>query len=93
MEPGSIEEIARLARIELDDEGKQRVQAELDAILLQFKTLAEVDVEGVAPLFHVGDPRGRTRADEPRDGADRDELLANAPATRDGHYEVPRVIE
>lgn len=93
MEPGSIDEIARLARLELDDEGKRRVQAELDAILERFRTLAEVDVDGVAPLFHVGDPQGRTRADEPLDGPSRDELLRNAPVTRDGCYEVPRVLE
>lgn len=93
MDPGSIDAIARLARLDLDDDAKRRVQAELDAILATFRTLADVDVEGVPPLFHVGDPVGRPREDEPFDGASRDEILRNAPATRDGCYEVPRVLE
>ncbi len=33
------------------------------------------------------------RADEVTDGARRDDVLANAPATREGFYAVPKVVE
>ena len=93
MDGGSIDQVARLARIELDDESKLLFQGQLGAILEHFRALAELDVEGVEPLFHVGDPAGRTRTDEPTDGPARGELLDNAPATLDGAYEVPRIKE
>jgi len=93
MDGGSIEQVARLARIEIDDESKLLFQAQLGAILEHFRVLGEVDLDGVEPLFHVGDPAGRTRHDEPEDGPPRDELIENAPRTRDGAFEVPRVIE
>jgi len=91
--PPDITRIARLARLDMTPERLARAQDELNE-------LQSVDTEGVAPLAHPlsahEDIGLRLRDDVASDanGIDaRAALLANAPATHDGLFLVPRVIE
>ena len=97
MDQSAIEQIARLARLDLEDSAKARLADQLSAILEHFKSLEELDTEGVEPSVYAIDVTGRCRPDEPPDAdlpqADRQQLMANTRFEQDRYYRVPRVIE
>jgi aspartyl-tRNA(Asn)/glutamyl-tRNA(Gln) amidotransferase subunit C len=81
--------VARLARLELSEEELEPMARELSAVLDHIATIAELDLEEVAPTTHViadampTDPvptHPRLRPDEPRDSLPREVALAQAPA-------------
>ena len=93
LEPGSILNIAHLARLHLGGDDVQRYVGELSAILAFIEQMNAVDTSGVIPMAH---PLGMTqplRTDVVTEHDRRDEYQANAPAVRDGLYIVPKVIE
>jgi aspartyl-tRNA(Asn)/glutamyl-tRNA(Gln) amidotransferase subunit C len=94
MDERTVEHVARLARLRLDQAAIARHARQLQAILDYFETLAALDTDGVEPAPYAVDLAGRLRPDVPReDRPPRDVLLANAPMHADGFFVVPRVIE
>ncbi len=85
--------VAHLARIRVEEDQLDPLAAELSRILAFAEQLGELDVEGVEPMSSVTPMRLRRRADAVTDGARRDDVLANAPETRDGFFVVPKVVE
>ena len=53
----------------------------------------EVDVEGVEPMTSVTPMEMKKRADIVDDGNIADDVVANAPATEDHFFLVPKVVE
>jgi len=80
--------IAELAHLAFDDESLDRMAAEMTEILGYIDQLRDAAGGGGAPE----DPTP-LRADVVRPGVDRDAVERNAPAWRDGHFLVPKVIE
>ena len=89
----TVRRIAHLARIAVADEEIEHLQAELNAILAFVDQLAEVNVEGVAPMTSVMPMAMKKRADVVTDGGDAAGILKNAPATQDDYFLVPKVVE
>lgn len=85
--------VAHLARIEVAEADLDGLAAELSAILGFMEELREVDVAGVEPMTSVTPMALHWRDDVVTDGNRRDDVLANAPATRDGFFSVPKVVE
>ncbi len=85
--------IARLAKLKLTDDEVERYRAQLGRILEHFKKLEELDTSDVEPMAHGLDVANVLRADEPRPSVPQEEALQNAPARRDGYFEVPQVLE
>ena len=81
--------VARLARLELSDDEVERMSGELSGILEHIEKIGELDLEGVPPTSHVVEVTNALRPDEPRPSWDRDVVLDQAPAVRDGGFEVP----
>jgi aspartyl-tRNA(Asn)/glutamyl-tRNA(Gln) amidotransferase subunit C len=88
-----VEHVARLARLELRPEEKERMRGELDSILAYIDTLRAVDVDGVEPMSHAVPLTSIMRDDEPRPSLPRDEMLANAPDPHGDFFRVPKIIE
>lgn len=94
-----VARIASLARITLSAEQSERTRVELNGILDLIEQLQAVDTQGVVPLAHPlsahQDISLRLRDDQASAGAEsqRDALMANAPATAQGLFLVPTVIE
>lgn len=86
------EVIAHLARIHLTDGELDRFAAELTTILDHMAALAEVDTTGVEPMTHAVPTTLRLRDDRPRPSLPPEVALADAPAVRDGCFEVPAII-
>ena len=89
----TVRRIAHLARIAVSDAEVPHLQGELNAMLAFVEQLSEVNVEGVEPMTSVTPMEMKKRADVVTDGGIRDDVLANAPATEDGFFLVPKVVE
>lgn len=86
--------VARLARLDLTPAETAQFQSQLGQVLDYVNQLRELDVTGVEPTAHAMPVTNVFRADEPGGpGLDRDEVMANAPASRNGLFMVPRIIE
>ena len=93
VDEGTVRRVARLARIAVQDEDVPHLQGELNAILAFVEQLNEVDVAGVRPMTSVVPLAMKKRVDIVTDGDRPADILANAPATEDGYFLVPKVIE
>ena len=89
----TVRRIAHLARIAVAEEDIEHLRGELNAILTFVEQLSELDVTGVEPVTSVVPMQLKKRADKVTDGEIREEVLRNAPATEDGFFLVPKVIE
>lgn len=93
VDAATVRRIARLARIAVAEDEVEHLQGELNAMLAFVEQLSEVNVEGVEPMTSVTPMAMKMRTDEVTDGGNPEAVLANAPASDDGYYMVPKVIE
>jgi aspartyl-tRNA(Asn)/glutamyl-tRNA(Gln) amidotransferase subunit C len=89
----TVRRVARLARIAVSDDEVAALQAELSGILGFVEQLNEVDVEGVEPMTTVVAMKMKMRDDVVSEGDAADQVVANAPATADHFFQVPKVVE
>jgi aspartyl-tRNA(Asn)/glutamyl-tRNA(Gln) amidotransferase subunit C len=89
----TVRKIARLARVAVADDEVAHIKGELDAMLAFVQQLSEVDVTGVEPMTSVIPMAMKKRPDVVTDGGIAEDILKNAPATQDGFFLVPKVVE
>jgi aspartyl-tRNA(Asn)/glutamyl-tRNA(Gln) amidotransferase subunit C len=89
----TVKRVARLARIAVSDEEASRMTGELNTILGFVEQLGEVDVSGVEPMTSVTPMEMRKRQDAVTDGNKAADIVANAPATEENFFLVPKVVE
>jgi aspartyl-tRNA(Asn)/glutamyl-tRNA(Gln) amidotransferase subunit C len=88
-----VEHVARLARLELSQEERERMTSQLDAILGYMDALNALDTSGIEPTTTVIPMVTVMREDVVRPSLDREEALANAPDREGMFFRVPRIIE
>tara|TARA_Y100000588_G_C14141088_1_gene876091 strand:- start:130 stop:339 length:210 start_codon:yes stop_codon:yes gene_type:complete len=69
------------------------MEAELNEILHWVEQLTELDTDDVLPMTRVVDVDLPMRDDVVSDGDCADKILVNAPASAQGFFSVPKVIE
>ncbi len=89
----TVKRVAHLARIAVTPEDAERMTGELNAILGFVEQLNEVDVTGVEPMTSVIPMEMKKREDVVTDGNKADDIVANAPATQENFFLVPKVVE
>ena len=89
----TVKRVARLARIAVTEEEAGRMTGELNAILGFVEQLSEVDVSGVEPMTSVIPMEMKKRLDAVTDGNKVADIVANAPATAENFFLVPKVVE
>jgi aspartyl-tRNA(Asn)/glutamyl-tRNA(Gln) amidotransferase subunit C len=89
----TVKRVARLARLAVSDEDAARMKGELNAILGFVEQLNEVDVADVEPMTSVMPMAMKKRDDVVTDGAKPDDIMANAPASDENYFLVPKVVE
>jgi aspartyl-tRNA(Asn)/glutamyl-tRNA(Gln) amidotransferase subunit C len=89
----TVRRIAHLARIRLEDDRIEPMREELNTILAFVEQLEEVDTQNVEPMTSVVATKMRLRPDIVTDGGISEDVIANAPASEDGFFMVPRVVE
>jgi len=85
--------VAHLARLYLTDEEAETFQRQLEDTVGYVRKIGELDLAGIEPTSHAHLVQNVFRADEPREGLDRDTVLENAPAGEQGQFIVPRIVE
>jgi aspartyl-tRNA(Asn)/glutamyl-tRNA(Gln) amidotransferase subunit C len=93
VDAATVRRIAHLARIAVTDAEVPDLQGELNAMLAFVEQLSEVDVDGVEPMTSVTPMEMKKRSDVVNDGEIADQVVANAPATEDHFFLVPKVVE
>jgi len=87
-----VQYVARLARLELDQDQLESFSRQLATILDYMETLSQVDTSGVEPTAHVIALTNAFRQDQVDPHLERSRALANAPASEEGSFVVPKVI-
>ena len=93
VDAATVEKIARLARIRLNDDRKEPIAQDLNRILSWIEEPNEVDTDGVEPLASVTGHKLPMREDVISDGDVAEKVLSNAPEEASGFFVVPKVVE
>jgi aspartyl-tRNA(Asn)/glutamyl-tRNA(Gln) amidotransferase subunit C len=93
VDAATVRRIAHLARIAVTDAEVPHLQGELNTMLAFVEQLSEVNIDGVEPMTSVMPMEMKKRPDVVNDGEIADEVVANAPETRDHFFLVPKVVE
>src|SRR5262245_33446743 len=88
-----VERVARLARLELSPDEKERMRRELDGILAYIDKLPAVDTRDVEPTSHAVPMTNVMREDRARPSLPAADMLANAPERNGEFFRVPKIIE
>ena len=93
LSPSEILQVARLARLRVEEADADHFARQLSGILKHFAAISAIDTEGVAPMAHPIVTSARMRPDVVAETDQRSALQAGAPQVENGYYLVPRVIE
>jgi aspartyl-tRNA(Asn)/glutamyl-tRNA(Gln) amidotransferase subunit C len=88
-----IDHVAKLARLELDDEERERLRAQLGVILEHAAKVGQVATSDVPPTASAIPRANVYREDEPEPSLPVDEALRNAPEREGNRFRVPRIVE
>lgn len=90
-----VEHVARLARLALTEDEKQRYTGQLEAILEYIDKLNQLDTTHVPLTTHVLPLANVWREDEadPRHLGTSEDLLKNAPESEGSFFKVKKIIE
>ena len=86
-----VEHVAKLARLALTEEEKEKFAPQLNAVLEYVDELNEVDTTGIEPMAHSIKISNVMREDEVKQEFSREEMLQNAPEEEDGFFRVPKI--
>ncbi|HWL65071.1 MAG TPA: Asp-tRNA(Asn)/Glu-tRNA(Gln) amidotransferase subunit GatC [Actinomycetota bacterium] len=89
----AVDHVARLARLDLDDDERKRMQEELTQILGHVEMIQSLELDSVEPTTHALPLTNVFREDEVKPSLTPEEALANAPEKEDGRFRVPRILE
>ena len=92
MDAGELTETARMARLNLSEEERERLRAAVEQMLAYFSHMKEIDVAGLEPTTHALLRENRLRQDVSADPFDSDTLLGNAPEREERFIVIPNVL-
>lgn len=86
-----VDHVARLARLELTAEERERFGRQLSSILEHAERVSGVAAEDVPPTSHPVPRSNVFRPDEVRPSLSQEEALSTAPDPQSGRFRVPRI--
>ncbi|RJG04843.1 Asp-tRNA(Asn)/Glu-tRNA(Gln) amidotransferase subunit GatC [Noviherbaspirillum cavernae] len=98
LELSDVKRLARLAQLDLSEAEAVKTLDKLNGIFALVEQMRAIDTSGVEPLnhpiaAHQNDVALRLREDAVTEPNRREDYQKVAPATQDGLYLVPKVIE
>ncbi len=87
-----IEKVAKIARINLDENEKKEFEKELKEVLKIFSELEEVNTTNVEPAFNVIRIINISRKDEVKPSLRIKDVLKNSKHTEKNYFKGPRII-
>lgn len=88
-----ITNIAHLARLKIEENKVDDYAQNLSNILDLVAQMNNANTDNIRPMAHPMDATQRLRNDEVTEADQRDHFQENAPATEDGLFLVPKVID
>ncbi len=89
----TINYVSALAKLSLSKEEKEKAKTDLESILNYMDRMNELDTTDIEPMSHAFPLTNVFREDEVANGPDRENLLSNAPVSKDGCFVVPKTVE
>ena len=93
LSPDEVRHVARLARLAVDEKAVPQIADKLNDVLGLLDQMQAIDTTGVEPLTNPLDRTQILRGDHVTEGNQREHLMQNAPAQKDGLFLVPKVID
>ena len=93
LDADEVKKIALLARLQIDESDIPSYVTNLSNILDLVAQMEAVNTDGVLPMSHPQEAVQRLREDVVSEENQRESFQKIAPATDDGLYLVPKVIE
>ncbi len=87
-----VEHIAKLARLGISEEEKEKFREQLSKILDYVKQLQEVDVKNVEPVAQITELENVERKDIVKQENYKEDLLKLSPDKEDGYFKVKAVF-
>jgi aspartyl-tRNA(Asn)/glutamyl-tRNA(Gln) amidotransferase subunit C len=88
-----VKYVAHLARIGLTADEQEKFGQQISGILGYIAKLNELDVAGIQPTAHAVPMVNVFRADELQPSLSNEDALRNAPASANGLFLVPKIVE
>ncbi|GAB5550696.1 MAG: Asp-tRNA(Asn)/Glu-tRNA(Gln) amidotransferase subunit GatC [Saprospiraceae bacterium] len=88
-----ISKLENLARLELSEKERQKIQQDLNAILEMVAKLESLETNEVEPLVYLNPDVNVWRKDEVKHQVDQAAALKNAPNQDGTYFKVPKVID
>ncbi|MDD7402900.1 MAG: Asp-tRNA(Asn)/Glu-tRNA(Gln) amidotransferase subunit GatC [Butyribacter sp.] len=88
----TIEYVGILAKLELDEQEKERAKKDIGEMLDYIDKLNELDTSNVEPMSHVFPVKNVFREDVVENEDGRSQTLANAPECKEDSFVVPKTI-
>ena len=89
-----LENISKLAMLDLSEAEKEKFKDQLNDILNYFYKINELDINDVPPLTHpIEDLKNVFREDEPKKSLTNEEALKNAEHLKEGFFKAPRILK
>lgn len=87
-----IENLAKLARMRLNEAEIAGLEKDLNAILAYFDQLKTVDVTGIEPMIHCVEGDNLLEDDVVHESLPREVVLRDAPDRTEEFFRLPRVL-
>lgn len=88
-----VDYVSELSRLRLPEEEKEAMAGELEQIIGYMDVLNRLDTADIQPMSHTFPVKNVLREDEVEVFADRDALLAGAPAHDGDSFLVPKTVD
>lgn len=88
-----VEHIAKLGRLKLTEEEKEKFADQLGEIIAFVEKINELKTEDVQPTYQVVPMDNVFREDETRESLKTGDALANAPSRYRDYFKVIKIIE
>jgi len=88
-----VKQIAKLARLDLNDKEIAAFSAQLSEILEYVEKLNQLDTDNVEPLAHCLPVNNVFGKDEPKKSLDLEQALKNAPQRENEYFKVPKILD
>jgi aspartyl-tRNA(Asn)/glutamyl-tRNA(Gln) amidotransferase subunit C len=87
-----VEYVAKLAKLEFNEEEKEEFTLQLNSILDYFKKLNELNTEKVEPTAYVISMPNLLNEDEVKPSLPQEKALSNSKFIKKGYFKVPKIM-
>lgn len=88
-----VDYVAKLARLEFDEEEKQKFTEEFNNILKFVEKLSEINTDNADISINSNNFKNALRNDEVLESLSLKDVLLNSPDNENGYFKVPKVVE